>query len=260
MKPFQFNNKTRTLFIAVIYIAFTIFSIYNIVKAPQISSKIFYACLLIVALSIAIYAEYLRTIYQKCIQTLTIDCDPLKADQQFKALLKKDIFKAYNKTYLIFQTLYYADMLDPKNCLNTLEKDEKFFHSSLDMLLVYHYTKFYANFLLNNLEEVKNEYSHLTKLKGAKIKGDKVAPLYNYEFIDSIYQFALKKYKQSLNCFKSINTKNMNPRELLHYHYQLQALYLKLHQPSAAKVHQKEIIKIGGTTKIWKEIHLYENE
>ena len=219
--------KYRTAIIGMFYIAFGLYSIYIIQNATVLSTKIFYGCLAILLLSVSIYSEYLRHLYNKAIRTLTMDVNPELARKQMDYLLKRDVLKAYKNSELIFNTLYASDMLEIEYGLNLLEKNKKFFHSSLDQLLIYHYSKFYLSFLKEDFTTTINEYSYLIRLKNSKVKGNKVSPLYNWEFINAIYQFARKNYKTSINIFHTINIKNMNHRELMHLYYQMGNIYAK---------------------------------
>lgn len=246
----SFHPQLRNLIMGAIYIAFTGYSIYQMIQTPQIEGKICYLIIIGAILGIALWSEYLRHLYQKAIRLLNMEGTPVEAKQQFDELIKKDIFKGYRKTVLIFDTLYYADQLQPNECLNTLEKDHKFFHSSLDNLLVYDYTKFYAYFLLNNHTKTKQQYERVMKLKDVKVKGNKISPLYNWEFIEAIYQFACKDYKKSLKAFQNVNPKNMNHRELMHYYYQFAQLYITMGKKDLASDYLDKVIALGGNSRM----------
>ena len=55
----------------------------------------------------------------------------------------------------------------------------------MDNLLIWDYTKFYAYFLMNNRTKTKAQYERVIKLKDVKVKGTKISPLYNWEFIEA---------------------------------------------------------------------------
>lgn len=248
-----FFLRYRSIIICIFYVIFLIFSIYNIYDANNLSTKLFYAALTFVLLAVSLYSEYLRKLYNRAIQTLTFDVDPKKANKQMLDLLHKDYFKDYTNSKIIFDTLYDTDMYQITEGLERLEKHEKFFHSSLDQLYIYHYTKFYLNFILDNTEKVKQEYSFLLRLKGAKVKGNKVSPLYNWEFIDAIYLFSKKNYKESAHMFDKINMKYMNPRERMHVYYQYGQLNCILKKYNKAIECYNNCIEYAGSSKI-KEI------
>ena len=115
--------------------------------------------------------------------------------------------KSYRTTQLIFDTLYYQDIGKPQTCIELLESNEKTFRSSLDYLLIRNYTYFYSYYKLGNRTKVKHWYPEVMKLKDTKIKGSKVSPLYNWEFIEAVYLSCMKDYKKSLAKFKQIDTR-----------------------------------------------------
>lgn len=243
-------EQGRTIITLIFFIAFLIFSIYQIINATNLTTCIFYIILTIVMLSIAFYSEYFRLLYQKATKTLLFNVDTTLAKEQFNHLMKKDILHAYKNSEAIFDTLYFADEMRPEECLKTLEKNNKYFHGSLDSLLIYHYTKFYANFLQNKYEVTIAEYSHIIRLKETKIKGKKISPLYNWEFIDAIYQFARKDYRQSLKIFNNIDDRYMNQREKMHMYYQKGNLNLILKKQRDALDCFENSINLGGTSKM----------
>ncbi|WP_416327087.1 hypothetical protein [[Eubacterium] hominis] len=256
----SFTPQVRNIIMAAIYLAFTGYSIYQMTQTPQLEGKICYLIIIAVILGIALWSEYLRHLYTKAITLLNMDGKPEEAKQQFDQLIKKDFFKGYRKTELIFDTLYYADQMKPMECLNTLEKDHKFFHNSMDNLLVFDYTKFYAYFLLQNRTKTKQQYERVMKLKDIKVKGTKISPLYNWEFIEAIYQFSCKDYKKSLKAFQNVNTKNMNHRELMHYYYQFAQLYLVLKDKKHADECLDHVISLGGNAIMKQKAETLRNQ
>lgn len=242
----SFNPQLRNYLMGAIYLAFTGYSLYQMAQTPQIEGKICYLIIIVVFLGIALWSEYLRHLYKKAIFTLNIEGKPEEARTQFDDLMKKDFFHGYRKNRLIFDTLYHTDQMQPMECMNTLEKDSKFFHNSMDNLLIWDYTKFYSYFLLNNRTKTKQQYERVMKLKDIKIKGTKISPLYNWEFIEAIYLFSCKDYKKSLKAFQNVNPKNMNHRELMHYYYQFAQLYFAINDIMNANNYLDKVIALGG--------------
>lgn len=242
--------QSHNIISAIFYIAFLLFGITQIIHAKSTSSALFYLFITLIMLAIALYSEYLRSLYQKAIKKQIFDLDSIESRLIFNKVMKKDFFKAYINSQAIFDTLYYADEMQPEKCLQVLEENSKFFHGSLDSLLIYHYTKFYAAFMMKNDNIVKEEYHSIMQMKETKIKGKKLSPLYNWDFIDAIYLFSRKNYKQSINKFNEINIENMNNREIMHLYYQKGRLYTILKDDSKARYCFDEVIRIGGTSKM----------
>lgn len=253
MKRFNLSPKANQIITYIFYILFAGITIYQASQAEKTSYKIMYLILLILILGIALYSEYLKHLYRKAIQSIAYELDPEKAKQEFDTLLHKDFVKAYQKDKIVFDTLYYIDQKQYQECLEHLENNYKFFHASLDQLLMYHYNKFYCSFMLNDLQSAKDEYNKILRMKNSKTKGMKASPLYNWEFMEAVYQFARKEYKQSYNVFKTVNTQNMNPREIVQHYYQFGRLCDKLKDKNQKENCLNEIKKLNGTSKTCKE-------
>ena len=49
--------------------------------------------------------------------------------------------------------------------------------------------------------------------------------LFNWFQIDGLYKLQLKNYSQSAQLYDKVETKNLNPREQVHYYYELAQNY-----------------------------------
>lgn len=217
-RRFTFREQTRRILTYAIFIAFAIYTLWQLIQEPSIAGKVCYALILIVFLGIASWAEYVKLIYQKMLKALLMDTDPVKAKQYYQILKKKDILKSYTNSLNIFDTLYYQDTNAYDACIQLLDDNEKFFRSSLDFLLIRNYTYFYAYYKSGNRTKAKQYYPEVIKLRGTKIKGAKLHPLYSWEFIDAMYLSVTKDYKKSEQMFARVNPINMNHRELSQYY------------------------------------------
>lgn len=245
---------------AVIYVIYAIFAKYtlqNLLLEPSIIGKVSYGMLLFIFLGIAGWAEYLRILYHRMIRSLNWECDPKKAQLYYHKLKKRDIFKSYQRALLIFDLLYYQDLNQPYTCIQILEKNQKVFRSSLDYLFIRNFTYFYSYYQLNNRTKMKKYYPEVMKMKGIKIKGHKVSPLYNWEFIEGLYLFCLKDYKKSIRAFQNVNTQNMNNRELSQYYLAFGKAYRELQDKEHADIMFSKIIKIGNKLAYCVEAKTY---
>lgn len=234
------SEKTKRIITYLAYIIFSIYTITLIIQEPSLVGRISYFLLLGGILGIVLWAEYLRILYQTMICALTMECDAEKAKRYYVSLQKKDFFKSYTRTLYIFDTLYYQDIGEPQSCIQLLEQHETIFRSSLDYLLIQNFTYFYSYHKLQNRSKVKKYYPEVIKMKGAKVKGSKVNPLYNWEYIDAIYLFTIKDYKKSLAAFKNVNHTYFNNRELAQYYSDFAKLYMELEdKKNAHKMLQK---------------------
>ena len=153
--------------------------------------------------------------------------------------------KSYRTTQLIFDTLYYQDIGKPQTCIELLESNEKTFRSSLDYLLFHNFTYFYSYYKLGNRTKIKHWYPEVMKLKDTKIKGSKVSPLYNWEFIEAVYLSCMKDYKKSLAKFKQIDTRYMNNREMAQYYTEFGKVYKELNDKENAVIMFTKAMETG---------------
>lgn len=250
LEKMSFSKSLQIILPFVFYIIFALFMIYQIVQAKTILIKIILLLLSVLILGVALYSEYLKYLYRKAIKIITIDLNPEKAMQEFDHLLKKDVFHAYKNDKKIFDTLYYMDQMQYKECLNHLQENYKFFHSSADQLLIYHYTNFYCSYMVDDYATAQSEYNKLERMRNTKVKGIRISPLYNWEFMDGLYLMSRKDYKQSLNVFKSVNTQNMNLREKVQYYYHFAQLCSKIKDKNLKKHYVHEMKELHGSSNI----------
>lgn len=231
---FTFSENTRRIVTYLIYLCFTLYTLYQLFLEPTIAGKIAYAIILIVILGIACWAEYLKILYVHMVKSLAMDCDTSKTKFYYNKLKKRDFLKSYKNTLIIFDTLYYQDINQPEKCIQILNQNPKLFSSSLDMLLIRNYTYLYSYHQMQNRSKVNYYYTEICKLKGTKIKGKKVSPLFNWDFIDSIYAYSIKDYKKSKKLLLEMYRDNLNNRELSQYYIMLGNVYRKLDEKKEA--------------------------
>lgn len=246
IRKHAFSEKWRNIITGIIYIIFILYSINLIIHTEAISSKLFYAVLTIILISVVALSEYLRQLYRKAIKTLVMDCDPKQAKEIEAKLLKYDLFKAYKKTMIIFDLMIYADSNEYQKCIDLLDQNESFFKQSLDNLLIRNYNYFKAYVGIDNKTKAKKYYQDTIKMKGAKIKGSKVSPLYSWDEIDAVYYLCIKDIKKSKAAFANTNTQMMNHRELCHFYYDYAQLNLLDHNLNDARKHLNQVLEISN--------------
>lgn len=252
-KKLSLSENTRKIITYIMYVIFAGYTIYMAYNEPTIEGKISYIILMSVILFVALWAEYLRYIYKKMISSLVME-GSLENAQHFKdQLIKKDFFKSYKNTLYIFDTLYLQDSGDMQTCITIVETQDKFFRSSLDCLLIRNYTLFYSYYRLNDIGKVKKYYPEVIKLKGTKIKGNKVSPLYQWDFIDGIFLLATKEYKKAYKTFKNLNTQNMNQRELAQYYLAYAKTCIALQETKKAESLLHQVIACSNVFSYAKE-------
>lgn len=244
LKKASFNANVQSFVSIIIYIIFIIYSLFQINKAQQVSTKLFFILIIGILLAFAYWSEYLKHTFRKAIRVITIDCDPDKANDIYNDLLKRDKFNSYKNDKYIFDTLYYIDKKQYQDCLDHIEEQSKFFHSSLDQLLIYHFSKFFCSYQLNDLNTAKEEYNKLKRMKDTKVKGAKVSPLYNWDFLEAVYDACKKEYRQSYNQMKKVNTDYMNNREKIQYYEEFEKISRKVNDSKMEQKMKENIQKI----------------
>lgn len=246
LNKLAFSEKWRNIITGIIYLTFVFYSIYLIVTTPTFGAKIIYACIMVLFLTICLLSEYLRYLYRLSIKSVGLECNPIEARLINKRILKFDIFKSYANTLKIMETLLLIDENKPEECLNFLEENSKLFKQNLDFLLVRNYTSFKCYFLLGNKTKVKKLYPEITKLRGAKIKGSKISPLYSWDEIDAIYHLACNDLKKSRHAFETAHLENMNHRELAHFYYEFAQLCILEGNTNEANNHLEQVISLSN--------------
>lgn len=245
-KKYSFNEEARNFIVFAIYAIFIIFSIYQAVHTPSIEGKILYIGIMVVFMSICILSEYLRFLFRKAIKALNMECHPSKAIEYCDKVKKYDIFHSYATTIKLFYLLIYKDQGNPEACLQILEENQKLFKQNIDYLLIRNYNEFYCAFMLNQHGKLKKAYPEVIRMKGAKVKGAKVSPMYSWEEIEGVYYLGIKDYKKSRNAFKSVNTKFMNNRELSHFYYEYALLEIAMNNKKEAMEYLNKVVELSN--------------
>lgn len=246
LNKLAFSQKWRNIITNLIYVAFVIYSLRMIIITPDVGAKILYGCIMVIFLSICFLSEYLRYLYRLSIKTLGLECDPIEARVINQKLLKFDLFKSYPNTLKIMETLLLIDENKPEECLAFLEENGKLFKQNLDYLLIRNYTSFKCYFLLGNKTKVKKLYPEITKLRGAKIKGSKISPLYSWDEIDAVYHLACNDAKKSRYAFENAHLENMNHRELAHFYYEFAQLCILEGNTKEAILHLDKVLSLAN--------------
>ena len=119
--------EVRSFILGVLYLIFGVYCLSTIFSSASLLTKIFYAALFIFVFAIALYTEYLRMLYNKAIKSIASEAKPQQGREQYNHLLKRDPFDSYKQSEILFDTLYYADMLEPKKMLKSIEDHKKYY-------------------------------------------------------------------------------------------------------------------------------------
>ncbi len=208
IKHYSLKQKIIMIFTIAVYTAFAHYVIQAALKDHSISGYAFVA-LGIVSLIFGVLNEYLKMLYNEALWYLNFKLDTKTATELYDKLIKKDIFKIYEKDRGLFDTMIALENNKPKEVLSIIEKNDKKFSANVEMLLIKCYYQMRAYLLLDQgqkLNVVYNDVKNIEKMK-------KRPNIFQYDELDAIHKLAIKQNGEAYNLFKKVNMQNMNPKE-----------------------------------------------
>lgn len=222
MKRFL-RPEVRRIFQLFIFVLFFLISMNIIIETSETSSKIFYAVLMVLFLSIACLSEYLEYLSEQAIKALNNECNPAKSVAMYNRLQKFDIFKAYKKRRILYDLLYYAAIQDFETVNQHIEKHKEFFQSTLDARLIMLVTSFIASIHTNKKSQAKKYYLEIINLRNfsekLKDKKKKVNPLFNWDELEALHYYSGEQFEKACRTYEKCNTTYMNNKEKSQYTY-----------------------------------------
>lgn len=220
MKNYSLKEKIREIINILFYIAFLFYLFFVFRYEQNTLVKWIVACFGLVALAIAIHAEYLKLTYHKALYALNFQLDPAQAIAYYNQVEKWDFFHSYKKNRLIFDIQVYLFQERPQDILDIIENHSQFFHSSVEHILIAEYYQLRSYLLLNSHNQIKAVYAKISEIRSLK----KPPLLFSFDEIDAIYYLGCNNLKKAVQCFQKVNQKYMNPKErsfilsnLIHY-------------------------------------------
>ena len=220
----------------IAFVIFLVFGIQQINASSDSAGKTMLFILIFPFLFFAAWYELVRYIHRQAIFALNFECDPDKARAIMEKCKKLDFFNGYKNPNVIFDLLYYTDKQDSEVLINLINKHEKsLLKRSLDMLLVYNYSMFTYNRLINNKTQCRKHHQGMVELKDRKIKGKSISPLYNWEVLDAELHLVNQDFKKAYASLNNANISRMNVREQSYYYFYRLRCELQLNQAKKAK-------------------------
>ncbi|MGM0218128.1 hypothetical protein [Enterococcus sp. AZ126] len=214
----------------VVYSLFAAYIFYLVATTHAFGAKLIFGFIGGIVLGIVVLFEYLKNIYEKMIYALTVECDLKKAIVLKDDLKKKDLFNGFKQSIIIFDSLLLLDEGNYQNCLDHLDKNKSFFHSTFDYLFIYYHTQMYCFSFLNEEENLNHCLEHLFKLKNVKKK--QMRGLFSWNEIAGMRYFHQNRHKKCLSELDLIDKNRLNNRELAYLLYLKGQCLLKLNEPS----------------------------
>ena len=241
----------------IIYCVFLVYSIYLIQHAPSNDAQTAYIAITVIMLSVAVFYEYLQYHFEKAIKTLNYECDPEKSKMIFDSMQKKDPVHAFKNQRVIYDVLYNLAEYQYDDAIRLIQSNDKIFRGDIDQLLIRNVSLFLAHIEANNKTAAKKAYPEITKLKGAKVKGKKLASLYNWEELEALNYYISNDYKKAVSTYEKVQTDFMNSRELTQYYYYYALSLDSCGRKSEAEEKMNEIIKIGNKLPVCDKAREY---
>lgn len=203
----------------VIYIVFIGYTVYSAIHAANDTNRIVVIVLAIAAIAGAIYYEVLQFYYEKAVYQLNYSCDPLTAQATYDHLQKIDIAGGYRSRRVIFDVLVSLALYQSDAVLQIIEDNDKIFRGTPDQLLIRNVSVFLAYVEAGNRSGARRAYPEIIKLKKVKIRGKKLAALYNWDELEALHCLMENDARKALTFYQKVNPQYMNNRELSQYCY-----------------------------------------
>lgn len=231
-----------------IYLIFIGYVIYLGITTEMLIAKITFITIGSLVISISCYYEYLKTIYEKMITSLTMETDILLAKKYRQQLLEKDKFKGFKNSVILFDSLLLIDEGNYQECLNHMEKHQRFFRSTIDYLFIYYHHSLICYYFLRDNKRATNQLKKLADFK--KMKQKRYSPLFSWEEIDGIRYALAGRNKKSITQFKKVAVKQLNLREQAYLYFMIADCYKELADLSHYGKYRKKAEEVGNTLSL----------
>lgn len=241
MKKYSVKQRIVTLINGAIFLAFLVLVFTMFADSRK---TVFDWGILIVCLGVflsAVYYEYLRHLYNDALYTLNFRLDPELAEAKYRRLCRLDFTKNYEKNNGIFEVMLAIEQQDAEKALALIDKNEKRFRSSVELLIIMYYYQIRAYLLLGNTKKVNAIYSEAQIIEKMKKRPN----IINYHELEGLHELALGNRKKALAAFKEVNVSKMNPKEMLFITSQL----AELSAPAERAEYRRQIANIKGVSE-----------
>lgn len=201
--------------------------------------------ILILVLGFNIHYDYLKHKLNIIMNDISSAKPHQETQEKIDQLTKIDKLKGIESSLIIPQVLLYLDANKPQEALDHIDKNQSFFTSKPDYLLIRNFSNFKAHSLMANTNKTLESYSELKKIKTSNFKSKHMNLLYNWDEIEALQLMSIKKYKQALQLLLKIDDKYFNPREKVHLYHEIKTCYAKTQNKVMAENYQKKIIDIN---------------
>ena len=210
MKNLSKRGKVNYFFTIISYILFAIFTISIIVFGSNTIFKWIVVVVFVFFFIAGIFVEYLNRKYLKALYALNFELNTNKAVALFDDLEKHDLLKGYKNTRIIFDAQVALEEKRFDDALKIIKDNDKIFRTDLELLSIMQYIKLRCYVAKKDTKRAAEAYKQLKMIYSQK----KAPKIFSFDEIEGLYQMAIKNEFSAYKCFKNINMKTMNTREM----------------------------------------------
>lgn len=234
----------------ILYIIFAFYIGYITITTTADGIRLLYFFVGVLILAGCLYYEYLKKLYRQMIQALTVNGD-INASRTYRAKLQeRDIVHGFKHSILLFDTLLLVDSGAYQECLDLMEANKKFFHSSIDYLFIKYHTQMFCYYYLNEYELGLTVAPKILEIKSMNKK--KYSPLFSWQEVEGLIFTFKGRNQKAIDSFQQVNQSSMNTRERAHLLMLMAERYRDLGNTGKFGKYRKQAIALAPTIKIEK--------
>ena len=220
MKNLSRRGRANYVFSIISLILFAFLTVSIIIFGTNTIQKWIISVVFVLFLIGGIFVEYLNKKYNKALYALNFELDTKKAVALFDELEKKDFLHGYKNTRILFDTQVALEEKRYNDALKIIDENEEMFRKDLEMYSIMQYTRLRCYVAKGNQKQAARAYRQFKMTSKQK----RAPRIFSPDEVEGLYQLAIKNKNSAYKCFKAVNMKNMNTREIAFILTQLKEL------------------------------------
>jgi len=243
-RMFSLSRPVKNVLSAIFYVIFFVYMVKLIIQAPDLSSRLMYAVLLVGVGGVAAWYEAMKAVLQSAIKQAVMYCDREKPLSRLALLEKMDRRQTYAGSDCILRLLLLLDHCCFAEAAQLAEQNaQTVLAQNAELKLVARHTRFVACGELGDLERCAEFYHSACDLRHISVGGkvQNMAPYYSWDQMDAAFAFYSGKYKEGVKAAQKVSDHAMNPREKVQFHY----LYARLLHAAGRRKHALDELQLA---------------
>ena len=220
MKNLSRSGRLNYVFSIISYILFGFLTVSIIIFGTNTIQKWIISVVFVLFLIGGIFVEYLKRKYHKALYALNFELNTKKAIALFDELEKKDLFHGYQNTRILFDVQVALEEKRYSDALRLIDQNEDIFRKDLEMFSIMQYVKLRCYVAKGDQKRAARAYKDFKMTSKQK----RAPRIFSPDEVEGLYQLAIKNKNSAYKCFKAVNMKNMNTREIAFILTQLKEL------------------------------------